>query len=350
MPAKIKFTDSQINEILEHHNSGKAASEIAKIFGVSGPTMSRIIKNRLGIQVRKEPPKIGDVLNGWEIIDIFIDLDKEKDGKKIAKIRNTSNGGDVIREIRLTNLTNGIIGPANIYENGIIKNKKMSIRNTTHGKYDTKLYKIWCSLKGSKYNKTPTLIQEEWKFFENFEKWAINNGYQDGYFLYRKELQAGYTEDNCFVSEIKIERKNKNFPVEKKCKKKGRPFEFYLTRLQSVTRNRNKIRKIPIETNLTYEELITIIPENGIGECYYCGEKLTWIKYQDRKADNRHESSKFDRKDNSKGYQIDNIVHCCGDCNRTRGDRYTYEEFLLFSPVLKQIKKDRIYNLTEDGV
>ncbi len=34
----------------------------------------------------------------------------------------------------------------------------------------------------------------------------------------------------------------------------------------------------------------------------------------------------LDRKDNERGYEIDNVLPCCGDCNRTRGDRLTVEE------------------------
>lgn len=352
MVAKITFTEDEKSDILKYHNNGKSAREIAGIFNIGSCTMSRFIKNELNISVRKVVPKIGDILNGWEIIDIFVNLEKEPDGKKIAKIRNTENGGDVIREIRLTNLTNGLIGSANIYENGEIKNRKMSIRNTSHGKFNTKIYKIWISIKHSRYNKTPTILQLEWNDFNNFEKWAIDNGYIDGYFLYRKILINGYTSDNCFISETKIERKNKNFASKKICRKKIRPFEHYLTKIKSTTAHRNKRRKINLCVNLTYEDLIKIIPYNGIGECHYCDEKLFWIDYQDRKADKRREGSNFDRKDNNDGYSADNIVHCCGNCNKTRSDKFTYEEFMLLSPVLKQIRIDRKnnYNLKEDGI
>lgn len=34
----------------------------------------------------------------------------------------------------------------------------------------------------------------------------------------------------------------------------------------------------------------------------------------------------LDRIDNSKGYSLDNVVPCCGDCNIIRGDRLTHEE------------------------
>lgn len=34
----------------------------------------------------------------------------------------------------------------------------------------------------------------------------------------------------------------------------------------------------------------------------------------------------LDRIDNSKGYSIDNVLPCCTDCNRIRGDRLTVQE------------------------
>jgi hypothetical protein len=36
----------------------------------------------------------------------------------------------------------------------------------------------------------------------------------------------------------------------------------------------------------------------------------------------------LDRLDNSRGYEPGNVVPCCGDCNKTRGDRLTHEEMV----------------------
>lgn len=50
--------------------------------------------------------------------------------------------------------------------------------------------------------------------------------------------------------------------------------------------------------------------------CYYCdgifGTVLTSVG--------------LDRLDNTKGYEANNVVSCCGPCNRTRGDFWTPEE------------------------
>jgi hypothetical protein len=46
----------------------------------------------------------------------------------------------------------------------------------------------------------------------------------------------------------------------------------------------------------------------------------------------------LDRKDNSIGHLKGNLVVCCGNCNKTRRDAFSYEEFLLLAPILKQIR------------
>ncbi len=53
--------------------------------------------------------------------------------------------------------------------------------------------------------------------------------------------------------------------------------------------------------------------------------------------------SGLDRIDNNKsiGYTDTNTVSCCNSCNSTRGDKYSFEEFLLFRPLLKIIREQR---------
>ena len=64
--------------------------------------------------------------------------------------------------------------------------------------------------------------------------------------------------------------------------------------------------------------------------CHYCGGKLNLT------------GCGLDRKDNSKGYEVDNVVPCCRQCNRVKGHDFTYDEMLLISPVLQGIREARI--------
>lgn len=63
-----------------------------------------------------------------------------------------------------------------------------------------------------------------------------------------------------------------------------------------------------IEWNLTPEQFEELWQHH----CYYCGDKITTIG--------------IDRKDNSKGYEVENILPCCHVCNIMKRSM-TVEEF-----------------------
>ena len=58
--------------------------------------------------------------------------------------------------------------------------------------------------------------------------------------------------------------------------------------------------------------------------CYYCGAELT--KGKDRKHKLTDET--FDRKDNARGYTMDNIALACRRCNLMKGDWLTEQQML----------------------
>jgi len=66
--------------------------------------------------------------------------------------------------------------------------------------------------------------------------------------------------------------------------------------------------------------------------CHYCGGSLS------------RTGSGLDRKDNNRGYHVDNVVPCCWGCNAFKGRRYTFEEMLLFRTALHRIRKARERN------
>lgn len=79
---------------------------------------------------------------------------------------------------------------------------------------------------------------------------------------------------------------------------------------------------------LKFDLTLEWIKENIEGHvCVYCGSK---------------ENVGCDRKDNSKGHSTDNCVPCCRDCNRTRGDRYSYELMLKIGEVIKQDREKNV--------
>lgn len=54
--------------------------------------------------------------------------------------------------------------------------------------------------------------------------------------------------------------------------------------------------------------------------CLFCGCELTW----------KTGSILLDRIDNSRGYYLDNVNPCCGDCNMIRGTQLTVDEMCEF--------------------
>ena len=78
----------------------------------------------------------------------------------------------------------------------------------THGKKDTKLYKVWCGMKErccnpknkrySNYGKRVITVCEEWKCdFSAFYNWALSNGYQEGLTIDRINNNGNYEPNNC---------------------------------------------------------------------------------------------------------------------------------------------------------
>lgn len=116
-------------------------------------------------------------------------------------------------------------------------------------------------------------------------------------------------------------------------RKSSRPaFERRVYRLYEInSRNRGYSFK------LSMEEFVALIYLN----CFYCdakpynkmtntgssGKKIKFILYY----------SGLDRKDNKKGYTLDNVVPCCKRCNRIKSDLFTYEEMLKLSEFLKEL-------------
>ena len=147
----------------------------------------------------------------------------------------------------------------------------------------------------------------------------------------RKQKKSGIGSCGCWSKERNRLKRQKY----------TKPYEFYLKRIINSVNCRNKHKKDNfIKVSIKYADLLKIIPKNGIGTCHYCSKPLFWNKYEEQKnSPNRKSGHNFDRIDNSKGYEKNNLIFCCGDCNRTRGDRFTYKEFMLFSPILTKIRK-----------
>jgi len=120
-----------------------------------------------------------------------------------------------------------------------------------------------------------------------------------------------------------------------RCSQLKEPYRFIYNELKN---HRNKT----VEFTLTFEEFKEIISNN---KCNYCDEILIYNKHSRNWGKSLTRAHQLDRKDNSKGYVKNNVVPCCWTCNRLKSDIFTYEEFMMMSPILKQIKEKRKINL-----
>lgn len=120
-----------------------------------------------------------------------------------------------------------------------------------------------------------------------------------------------------------------------KCQRCGHLGEPYLFIYNELKNHRSR----KVEFSLTFEELKTLITH--FPKCHYCDIDLVYNEHSRHWSKNLTRAHQLDRKDNSKGYFLDNIVTCCWTCNRLKSNVFTYEEFCLLKPVLKDIQKRR---------
>lgn len=86
---------------------------------------------------------------------------------------------------------------------------------------------------------------------------------------------------------------------------------------------RCKDRKRGLEMTITREYLEKII---RTGKCVYCGDTC---------------NIGLDRIDNNRGHEIGNVVPCCYDCNVARSNNFSMEEMKLIGSTIRKIKRMR---------
>ena len=90
---------------------------------------------------------------------------------------------------------------------GCYQKESASARQTKHGKSHSRLHNIWltmrrrCSKNNLRYSRNYSgrgiTICEEWDDFENFSKWAEENGYRDDLSIDRIDVDGNYCPENC---------------------------------------------------------------------------------------------------------------------------------------------------------
>ncbi len=113
--------------------------------------------------------------------------------------------------------------------------------------------------------------------------------------------------------------------------KKQRPYEALYRRFKDCVRRHGRRKSVPTVTpiSLTYEDFLGF---TSVTECHYCGAEISWSEYN---TNVNGAAYNLDRKDNSKGYEIGNVVVCCKRCNYGKADRFTYEEWVEMTRYFK---------------
>ncbi len=105
--------------------------------------------------------------------------------------------------------------------------------------------------------------------------------------------------------------------AQKKCRRTYGRFEYV---------RKNAGRRKGRSWTLTREQFYTLVAM----PCHYCGL-----------PNNVEAGVGLDRLDNMRGYEPDNVVSCCKECNLVRGDRFTPEEMRVIGASVREVKLRR---------
>ena len=84
--------------------------------------------------------------------------------------------------------------------------------------------------------------------------------------------------------------------------------------------------------HLSYEEFVEFTKTK---HCHYCTKRLVWSEYLGPRIYSGHN---IDRMDNSIGYTKGNCVVCCGRCNRSKSNLWSYKEWRLMTKCFREKK------------
>ena len=103
---------------------------------------------------------------------------------------------------------------------GCLQVERIVALDTSHGLSKTRLYRIWCHMNDRclnpndaryrRYGGRGIKICTEWRKFEQFYCWAIDNGYDESLTLDRKNNNGGYSPQNCKWSTAKEQSNNRS--------------------------------------------------------------------------------------------------------------------------------------------
>lgn len=177
--------------------------EFAPIYGCKyvadriGRTIKSVQHKYCELGLRKERAKIGDIINGWKIIDVW----KEYAGSTYTTLAKVISDNNEEAIFRLTKLTNRQVG----WPDNLRRDKEGNI--ISHRETESRLYRIWAGMKSrclnpkqnsyNRYGGRGIKIFEPWLDYKIFTKWAKENGYEEHLTLDRIDVNGNYCPENC---------------------------------------------------------------------------------------------------------------------------------------------------------
>lgn len=109
-----------------------------------------------------------------------------------------------------------------------------------HGMTETRIYRIWCHMKGRclcktnpkypRYGERGIKICSEWLDFMTFYDWAINNGYAENLTIDRIDNDGNYSPQNCRWISMEENNKNKSLRPDHGIFRNASSFIVYINR------------------------------------------------------------------------------------------------------------------------
>lgn len=105
-----------------------------------------------------------------------------------------------------------------------------------------------------------------------------------------------------------------------------RPYES----LYNTFIGKAKVKHLKVLSYKQFLKFTTIL------NCHYCKSPITWAKYYPNKNGSGYN---LDRKNNKKGYTVNNCVVCCKRCNAGKSNIFTYEQWLQIGKLIQSWEK-----------
>lgn len=169
------------------------------------------------------------------------------------------------------------------------------------------------------YNKNKELI------CKRSNEWAKNN---------KEKLKKTRKE----YSKTKTHKENRK-KYRQKTEVKIKYNTYYRSKTREIKYRYNAAKHRAARKNHVFEITESQYTQYLNNGCYYCGCSL-FIE----------NGIGLDRINNSIGYTKENVLPCCGSCNKTRGDRFTVEETKIMIMALLEHRNNLCYKDSMDGL